>query len=585
MSCLLLALAASGCGHPLAALDTAPVAGLAAPQLALGVRALGTASIALKPTGLLAPGFWAPGALTSFWERLATATEDLTASGQWHAAYADLAPYHATLVDAPREQYDPLGFLPDLGLPVAPRATGRDDVALFKAWKLTTYKPNPLYFPGPDGAKQKIQAALLAGVKLSPGAIKGLDHVLERTLIRSMEKVDTLDPNPYGRVEDIVPGPQLAIAPPARYAGVAVRRRRQFAWDSGFHYGGPQPTDGRPEEKFGTYEIAQALGFSATQAARIAGEDLGVDAQTTHYLGPDGKPRKTSSGTGGANGDLHWHYNRAAAGKEDTRIAGARVHLGRAETFARAGRFDSAERELGIGLHGLQDMTAHAQITPLCHVLLGEFPDIQANNPVGVFEAALITEGYLAKYLDAVVPAAARPAPGAGEQVQGDATGPDKQRLRGAIATFPAALRASLTQGGVSFFLAAPGTTPLAAGFGTDLDGDGVISPGKWVDRDQDGKQGAGEVESQLPDGRDWAGLPAAYDADARRVYLSATLLDALDAPLQHELAHVLDDLWSTDPRWQAARSHQFRLARRAGAVTFADEDVAEYVARLLTTP
>lgn len=610
---LTLALVLAGCGampHPLApvadpalASPTAPARAATsslAPTLApgAGTRALVAASV-LAPTlrleGFTAESFWAPGHLAAWVAGLATAREDRFASGAWSYGGTNPVPYQVTLgAGLATSSYDPKRFLASLGLP-DPLSTGRGDVELFHAWKPTGYDPGPRYLPGPPALAAGLQDLLLGGSRLSAGAVKGLDGMLDRAMLGRLTKNELAEPFPYGRDEDVVPGAVQNIGPAARYAGVAARRRRQHGWDSGFHEGGPRPTANRPTEAFGTYEIALAQGFTAAQAKRIANEDIAVDDNTTHYRGADGKTRQTSSG--GGKGDLHWHYNRAPVGKEDTRITAARTHLERALRFARAGRYDDAEEELGVGLHSLQDMTAHAQITPLNHALLGEFPDIEAYNPVGVFEAAVVTEGYLRRYLDALVPAPAAPAPRsvalpqgapalAAALVVGDAVPEDQNALQRALATYPEGLLSTLLGNDVHVYLAASGTTPVSLGFAPDLDGDGQVTPGKWVDLDGDGQAQPWETEGKLPDGRDWSTLPAAYDGTTRRIFLADDQLANADALLRHELAHALDDLWLSDPTlaitWQQARERQLRLARRANTASFADGDRDEFIADLI---
>ena len=60
----------------------------------------------------------------------------------------------------------------------------------------------------------------------------------------------------------------------------------------------------------------------------------------------------------------------------------------------------TAEQELSIGLHSLQDVFSHAQISPMIHTLMGEFPDIVKYHPLPMFETALATESYLKKFIE-----------------------------------------------------------------------------------------------------------------------------------------------------------------------------------------
>ncbi len=554
-------------------------------------------SVAFGPN-LFDAATWAPGALAAALDGALRASEDPLAAGRWTDIYdtdADRATYRATLGTIAVEAYDPKRFLRTLGLTGNPRGPGRDDDAMLRAWRLTDYQPDPRYFPGPASVRGWLQKTLLRGARLSPGAIEGLDRAATATVIRMMEKADRLDPHPFGEESDILPGARQPVLPAVRYDGVVMTARAPRAWGHGIHQGSIAP---EATAAFGTYDIARHLGFTDAQARHIAVEDFDVDLDATHYQ-DDGHVRKTASGTGGANGDMHWHFNRARPGEEDTRLQAARLHLARAVAFARDGRYDTAENELGIGLHSLQDMFSHGQITPINHALVGEFPDLATYHPTAAFETLIATEGYMNQYVKALGLAPApralstgtdaggfdRPAAIA-RMVGGDAAGEARAQLETLLATWPDGLVAYLDRHGVLIVLDQPGAPATARGFGRDLDGDGRVSPGQWVDVDGDGEHAAHETEDALPDGRSWTQVPAGYDPARRMIWLSADDLASLPARLRHEAVHAADDLLSRDPalgeRWQRFRDHAFRLARRSGAIAFAERDVAEHLAETL---
>lgn len=293
------------------------------------------------------------------------------------------------------------------------------------------------------------------------------------------------------------------------------------------------------------------------------------------------KRRITRSGSGGELGDLHWHFNRNPAGQEDTRISAAKVHLDRALTLAGQGYFDAAERELGIGLHSLQDVFSHAQISPFNHSLLGDFPDFVRYSPVGMFEAALATEAYLKQFtvglaLQAPEPRAAarKRARNAAKLIGGDGTAPQKFEVAKILDRYPQGLVNLLKQHQVQIFVASPATKPTALGFGIDLDGDGRVNPGASRDINADGVQQPYEVEGVRGDGRKWDELVAGYHHGKRLVYLSAAALAdpvRVDEILRHEIRHAVDNIFRDDPetgtRWRPT-STRFSMPPAAAAMS-----------------
>ncbi|MEZ0368019.1 MAG: hypothetical protein ACAI44_02920, partial [Candidatus Sericytochromatia bacterium] len=438
---------------------------------------------------------WQPQRLAQQLDQALAMPVDTYTPGQWKADYLlrDQPAYKATLDGKPVSAYDPQGFFKQLGIDDS-RSSGRTDAQHFAAFRLTGYKPDPEYFPGPKWLATPVQAGLLKLARVSPASIVSFSALATKTVIRRLEKPDTLDPHPFGQESDIDKGEKSSLSPQQYYASqLRALKPRQFTWEEPVHTGSIK---GNPERKetFGTYDVALKFGFSDRAARNISIEDFAVDTDKTHYLDAQGRPRVTHSGTGGASGDLHWHYNRSPEGAEDSRISAAKIHLDRAVGFARQGYYQAAERELVVGLHSLQDMFAHGQISPIGHLLLGEFPDFVWWNPQGMFETARATESYLKLYLQKLelsppqskpktpafkslgqtlaadrVPAALAPKWAAiGGIIGGDA--PLAQQLAAAemLARCPQPMLERLHAQGLKLYLGQPGTLPTNLGFGQD---------------------------------------------------------------------------------------------------------------------
>ncbi len=115
-----------------------------------------------------------------------------------------------------------------------------------------------------------------------------------------------------------------------------------------------------------------------------------------------------------------------------------------------------------------------------------------------------------------------------------------------------------------------------------DLDGDGNVSPGKWVDVNRDGQKQWFEVEDQLDEGQTWNRQPAAYNHQNRTIFVSARLLKEPDweAVLKHEINHAIDLTLQEDPRlglkWNAYINKLYNAARRQGTIAFDELDPHE---------
>lgn len=330
---------------------------------------------------------------------------------------AGLQAYRAALTGAlPAQAYDPTGFLARLGV-ANPRSSGRTNEGVFQAFRATylpgeePYRPDSQYVPG---SMKFLHKPMLGLLKLSPGAFsvvaKGFDWYTfqpDRKIEKQQRKSGTVPPD-ISQIGDN--GPRSADSPWSRYGGTEVARALDATtpllpsaqrYEQDFHQGTPPPGTTQPTQTYGTYAIARKLGFGHEQAERFGRLDFDVDEDRTRY-------GKTVSAQG-ADGDLTRHFNTSPGGREDSRLSWARRHLDLAVRLARQGYYQRAEEELGVGLHSLQDMFAHGQITPTAHVVLGGFPDDIAYNPQGIQEATAATAGYLREFLRQVLATAPLP--------------------------------------------------------------------------------------------------------------------------------------------------------------------------------
>ncbi len=541
-------------------------------------------------------GTWRDGALLNEIERNLAVADDVYASGRWQSAapHVDDA-YKRTLGGKPVDSFDPAGYLEELGLKTSLTA-GRTNADLLRAFHLIKkYHPDARYFPFSKKAGAAFQKFFLSTSRIAPGPLMAMDRILDPVAVRWTEKshnTHRYHTAPYGRFEDIAKGERSDLPKEARYLGVLRKQMRQYAWDRGPHAGSID-SGRRAGEDFGSYDIALRFGFSKQQAARIATECYGIDISQTHYRDPLNPAQARITGTVGKIGDLQRHYNRSPAGVEDTRITAARIHLARAHRLADEGYYDAADKEFAIGLHSLQDIFSHAQLTPSTHTCLGEFPDLVAFHPLAMFETALATEGYFKKFIAGLklkpLGPAAEPqiADTFSDAMVGGTAGPDEHvRVSQKIAAFPENLMAFLKSNGIRIFVGAADTKPTELAFGADLDGDGRITPGHWVDVNQDGRQQWFELEDQFDDGKTWDQQPAAYNHHHRLIFISARILTTPDseAILKHEIHHAIDCCLQDDPllgaKWQAYVDKLYNTARRQGTIAFDEMDQHEYFAQ-----
>ena len=336
------------------------------------------------------------------------------------------------------------------------------------------------------------------------------------------------------------------------------------------------------------------FGFCEEQARRIAAKCYDVDIGQTHYHDPHDRTKLRITGTVGEIGDIQRHYNRSPAGEEDTRISAAKIHLDRALRLAEEGFYDSAEQEFAIGLHSLQDIFSHAQLTPTTHTCLGEFPDLVKYHPLSMFEAAVATEGYFKKFIAGLnlkpihqATESQTPIARSDPPVVGTAALDEKSRVSQKLSEFPKGLTAFLKNNDICIFVGAEGTRLTELGFGADLDGDGKITPDKWVDVNKDGKPQWFEIEDQFDNGRKWDRQPAAYNHYTRMIFIAARTLKEpeFETLLKHEINHAIDLAHRDNPqlkhKWSAYIDKLYNAARRQGTIAFDELDPHEYFARI----
>ncbi len=542
------------------------------------------------------PGIWETGALLKEVERNLAVADDRLASGRWKPAIESrvFERYQDTLGGRPIQSFDPDGYLAELGLGESLTA-GRSNIDLLRAFHLVReYRPDPRYFPLAKNIAAFVQKIFLSTSRIFPALVNAVDRLVDPLAVKMTERkyqTDRYHSAPYGQIEEINKADRCDLPKEARYLGILRQKVPQFAWDRGPHSGSIDPGC-RANENFGTYDIALKFGFCEEQAHRIATKCYDVDLSQTHYYDPDDRSKLRITGTIGEIGDIQRHYNRSPVGVEDTRITAAKIHLDRALLLAQGGLYDAAEQEFSIGLHSLQDIFSHAQLTPFTHTCLGEFPDLVKYHPLSMFEAALATEGYFKKFIAGLnlkpISQAAElqmPITPSGQVVVGSAGPEEKSRVSQKLAEFPKELTAFLKNNGICVFVGAEETKLTELGFGTDLDGDGKITPGKWVDVYKDGKQQWFEMEDQFDNGKKWNRQPAAYNHYNRMIFIAARVLKEpiFETLLKHEINHAIDMTCRDNPplkhKWNSYIDKLYNAARRQGTIAFDALDPHEYFA------
>lgn len=273
----------------------------------------------------------------------------------------------------PVAKYDPEGFMATLGL-TGIKGAGRNDDSFVHAVRQTDYKPDTEVGGEPIWVQGKMFDKLLnnrpafdkvknsVGVAMDSRANKRKDWTKP---LPDKQKLRPTGETPAQRYPNVLKGiPNTAPAP---------------RWHSDFHHGAD----------YGTEAIAKAMGFNSKQAARFATNSDGVDSGKTPYGSTGPHPVGAL--------DRHFNFNRDG---QDTRLIFAKKHLERAIEYGRKGAYDEAEIEIGVGLHSLQDLFAHAQSSTSVHATMGGFLDEPKYSPVGMVEATVATRNYMKAYVN-----------------------------------------------------------------------------------------------------------------------------------------------------------------------------------------
>lgn len=367
--------------------------------VALAAATLVLAGCGHAPSPVAAPGL--PGGVDALADNLANPTpitipqalRDEAAAGQKligkPLAFKDDAEedaYLASLVQSlPPSAYDRAGFLTKLGLPT-PFAAGRMDASTLQAvLKIKGYRPGTLV-NGKEILPQVMAWDIAANhpsvfLHLIPATNASVEaYSRERALWREPFQAAGM---PQSTMQTVALRYSSALAAHQKPKPATYRLK----FDDDVHAG--LPADPHADSfSYGTYTIARQLGFTPDQATRLAKGCDGIDWDTTPYGHTSFDPM----------GQMDRHFNLDRQG-QDTRLVWAQRHLDAACNFARMQAFDQAETELGCGMHSLQDLFAHGQLTPSMHGVIGEFPDQVTYNPVGLFEATQATKAYLHAYL------------------------------------------------------------------------------------------------------------------------------------------------------------------------------------------
>jgi hypothetical protein len=314
--------------------------------------------------------------------------EQITNKKSHYQTEAQLQAYLTSMeVSLPQTAYDRQGFLASIGLNGI-RAAGRTDRPVLEA-----VRAQPGYVPNDDSTgktiwiQKKFFGLAMSHPNTFMGIAKKLNPVLE-SKGRSQHKWK----QPLISPQKAVP---TGIAPQDRYKDALSHLQAQRLRFGPDVHGGIPNIDGPTHPTYGTYAIALSMGFDDAAARRFGLMSEGVDSNTTPYGKTSPNPLHQI--------DRHFNLDREA---QDTRLVYAQDHLKNAIAFAKQSSYDQAEIELGCGLHSLQDLFAHGQISPSVHAVLGQFPDDVDWNPIAFYEATGATAAYLAAYLKAIAPAA-----------------------------------------------------------------------------------------------------------------------------------------------------------------------------------
>lgn len=307
----------------------------------------------------------------------------------------ELQAYLTSLEKAkPQDEYDRGGFLANLGL-TGLRASGRTDRGVIDAVReIPHYRPETEFGGKEIWVQQRFFDLAVSHPNFFLFLTKGTNPILE-----AKGKLEKDWKKPFVAKQDAKP---TGLTVQERYKD-ALAKADAMGWrfESDFH--GGIPGIHQPEHPtYGTYAIAKAMGFDDAAARRFGEQSNGIDENSTPYGKTSPSPLDKI--------DRHFNLDRKA---QDTRLVYAANHLEAAIAYAKQSAYDQAEIELGCGLHSLQDLFAHGQLSPSVHAVLGQFPDQVDWNPIGFYEATQATSAYLAAYLAAIAkpePVALEPA-------------------------------------------------------------------------------------------------------------------------------------------------------------------------------
>lgn len=324
--------------------------------------------------------------------------------------------YIKSIQGKPQEHYDTTGFLKSIGVERA-QTYGRDDAGVHSLLKTIKYTPNSEEVSLPLRLAQK--AAYWTFLKMPKVFNKLGDfadkHFLTKKDMKQQSWINMQVPQPGIHASEPLVNPKViqerygkTVVAQTQLSGKGVPQTqavfdKYFAespqpgigvmFEGDFHMGVPEPDSG--EQNYGSYAIAKRLGFSHESAARIATANFDTDLNVTEYgktdAFPDGLPSR------------HFNLNKKNPQAGDTRFIWAQRHLDAAVALAKRGRFEQAEKELGYGLHGIQDAFAHGHIRLASHAITDNIPDGVDYNPIGAYEATVATVGYLNKYIEMVL--------------------------------------------------------------------------------------------------------------------------------------------------------------------------------------
>ncbi|MBC7544054.1 MAG: hypothetical protein H7338_15120 [Candidatus Sericytochromatia bacterium] len=285
----------------------------------------------------------------------------------------------------PVAQYDPEGFMARLGL-TGIKGAGRTDESFVHAVRQTTYVPDTevgghsIWIQGKMFDKLLHDPEAFAKVKNSVGVVMDARANSRKDWTKPLPDKQTLHPTgetPKQRYPHALKGIPNTEVP--------------LTWHEDFHGGVPGQHIHDGGAGYGTYAIAKAVGFSTAQAIRFGEVCNNVDNGKTPYGSTGPSPIGAL--------DRHFNFNR---GGEDSRLIFARKHLERAIEYGRKGAYNEAETEIGVGLHSLQDLFAHAQSSTSVHATMGGFLDEPEYSPVGMVEATVATRNYMKAYLKGI---------------------------------------------------------------------------------------------------------------------------------------------------------------------------------------